>query len=103
MFAVIEVGGHQFKVNENDKFEVNRLDQKEGESFEIKRVLLISNGEDLKIGEPYLIGPKVTAKVVKHLRGEKVITIKWKAKKRHHKKIGHRQDLTEILIETISA
>lgn len=103
MFAVIELAGHQYKVAEKDKIQVNRLTEKEGEALKIKKILLLADKENVEVGEPYLVGKAVDAKVLRHFRGEKVVAFKMKPKKRHMKKIGHRQDLTELEIQSIKS
>ncbi len=103
MFAVIEIGGSQQKVAKNDLIDVNRLDAKEGDTIVIDSVVLLGESDDkAKIGQPYVEGAKVKAKVVKHFRGEKIIVFKFKAKKRYQKTQGHRQDLTKLEILDIT-
>jgi len=99
MFAVIEIGGSQQKVSKKDSIEVNRIDAKEGDTITIDTVVLVSeNDKEAKIGQPYVKGATVEAKVIKHFRGEKIIVFKFKAKKRYQKTQGHRQDLTRLEI-----
>lgn len=101
MYAIVEIQGNQFKVKKNSSIVVNRMAVEEGESVEFDRILLVDNDGEVKVGKPMLEGAKVTASVVKHLRGEKVIVFKKKRRKGHQKKNGHRQDLTQLQIEGI--
>ena len=101
MYAIIDFGGSQYKVETNKKLYVNRLETPEGESFDIERVLLVDNDGKVKVGTPTVKGAKVTAKVVEHMKGDKVIVFKKKRRKGYKKKNGHRQYLTQIQIEEI--
>ena len=102
MFAIIKIGGKQYKVEKGDKLDVEKVDAKEGESFKIEKVLLI-NDSGIKIGTPLLEGAYVDAKVVSHQRGEKIFIFKMKSKKRYRRRTGHRQSLTTIEILDIKA
>lgn len=99
MFAVIETGGKQYKVSKGDTLDIERLEEKEGATVKFDKVLLV----DEKIGTPALSGASVSAKIVSHKRGEKIIVFKMKAKKRYQKKQGHRQELTTVEITDIKA
>jgi large subunit ribosomal protein L21 len=103
MFAIIDFGGFQYKVEKDSKLYVNRLESEEGESFDIEKVLLIDNEGAVTVGTPVIEGAKVTAKVLGHLRGDTVIVFKKKRRKGYRKKNGHRQYLTQIQIEEIVA
>jgi len=103
MFAVIETGGKQYKVEKGLQLEIEKLADEAGKDIEFDKVLLTAEGTDVKIGKPYLEGVKVTAKIVEQKKGIKLITIKKKAKKRYERKIGHRQLLTLVEITGISA
>jgi large subunit ribosomal protein L21 len=103
MYAIVEVAGQQFKVEKDQKIFVHRMDSAEGESFDVEKILLIDNDGDVKIGTPLVEGAKVTAKVLQHLKGEKVLVFKKKRRKGYRKKNGHRQYLTQIQIEEIVA
>lgn len=103
MYAVIVSGGKQHRVSEGETLKVEKLQAEPGASVEIDQVLLVANGEDVKIGAPVVDGAKVTAEVVGHGRGVKVRIIKFKRRKHHMKKQGHRQWFTEIKITGISA
>ena len=101
MFAIIDFGGFQYKVEKNSKVIVNSLDLEEGQTFDIEKVLLIDNDGAVKVGTPTVEGAKVTAKVLEHDRGETLIVFKKKRRKGYKKKYGHRQYLTRIQIEEI--
>lgn len=101
MFAIIDFGGTQYKVEKDTKLYVNRLETEEGESFDIEKVLLVDNDGKVKVGTPVVKGAKVTAKVLEHLKGDKVIVFKKKRRKGYRVKNGHRQFLTQIQIEEI--
>jgi large subunit ribosomal protein L21 len=101
MFAIIDFGGYQYKVEKDSKLFVNRLDIEEGNSFDIEKVLLIDNDGAVKVGTPAIEGAKVVAKVLGHDRGETLIVFKKKRRKTYRKKNGHRQYLTQIQIEEI--
>lgn len=103
MYAVIEVGGHQYKVAQNDVIFVNRLIADVDETLEIDRVLLVSDNKNTKIGTPTVDGAKVTAKVLEHSKGEKLVVFKKKRRKGYQKRTGHRQLLTQLKIETVKA
>ncbi len=102
MFAVIETGGKQYKVNEGDVLFIEKLDVADGESVTFDKVLAIS-GEDFKAGTPYVEGASVTATVIKTGKGKKIYVMKYKAKKNEKKKIGHRQFYTKVQIDKINA
>ena len=101
MYAIIETGGKQYRVEKGSRLRVEKLSYEEGKDFEIAQVLLLKgdNGDGLKVGKPYVEGAKVMATVVQHLRGPKLIIFKKRPKKGYKKKQGHRQALTEIEIK----
>jgi len=103
MYAVIQTGGKQYRVSEGTTLKVEKLTVDEGSSFELDKVLMIADGDDVKIGAPYVDGSKVTATVKSHGRGKKVHIIKFKRRKHHLKRQGHRQSYTEIEVTGISA
>jgi len=103
MYAVIMTGGKQYRVSQGDKLRVEKLDVAEGDSVEIDQVLMVVDGDDIKIGAPLLDGGKVTAEVKAHGRGAKVEIIKFRRRKHHMKRQGHRQAYTELEITGISA
>ena len=103
MYAIVEIAGQQFRVEKDRKLFVHRLETAEGESVEFGKVLLLDHDGTVQVGTPVIDGAKVTAKVLEHLKGEKVIVFKKKRRKGYKKKNGHRQYLTQIQIEDIIA
>ena len=103
MYAIVEIAGHQFKVEKDQKVFVNRLQTEEGKKVSFDNVLLLSDGDKVTVGAPAIGGAQVSAKVLKHLKGDKVIVFKKKRRKGYRVKNGHRQSLTEIQIEGIVA
>jgi len=103
MYAIVEIAGQQFKVEKDQKVFVNRLATEEGKKVAFDNVLLIGDGDKVTVGAPAINGAQVGAKVVKHLRGDKVIVFKKKRRKGYRVKNGHRQSLSEIVIENIIA
>jgi large subunit ribosomal protein L21 len=101
MYAIVEMAGQQFKVAKDQKVYVHRLQVEEGKKVTFDNVLLLDDGSSVTIGAPAIDGAAVEAKVVKHLRGDKVIVFHKKRRKGYRKKNGHRQSLTEIVIESI--
>ena len=102
MNAIVEISGKQFKVSKDTKLYVHRLDAKEGAKVSFENVLLLDNGKKLLVGTPNVQGASVEAKVLKHLKDDKVIVFKKKRRKGFQVKNGHRQALTEIVIEKVS-
>lgn len=103
MYAVIVTGGKQYRVSQGDTLRVEKLDADEGESVDLDQVLMVVDGDDVKIGTPVLDGGRVTAEVKTHGRGDKVDIIKFRRRKQHMKRQGHRQAYTELEITGISA
>ena len=103
MYAIVEMAGQQFKVAKDQKVYVHRLQTEEGKKVTFDKVLLLDDGSNVTIGAPVIDGAAVEAKVVKHLKGDKVIVFKKKRRKGYRKKNGHRQYLTEIVVESIIA
>ena len=103
MYAIVEMAGQQFKVAKDQKVYVHRLQEEEGKKVTFDKVLLLEDGDNVTIGAPVIEGAAVEAKVVKHLKGDKVIVFKKKRRKGYRKKNGHRQYLTEIVVEGIVA
>ncbi|RSK41799.1 MULTISPECIES: 50S ribosomal protein L21 [Mangrovimonas] len=103
MYAIVEIAGQQFKVEKDQKVFVNRLQTEEGKKVSFDNVLLIGDGDNVTVGAPAIDGAQVGAKVVKHLKGDKVIVFKKKRRKGYRVKNGHRQALSEIVIENIVA
>ncbi len=103
MYAIVEIGGQQLKVEEKAKVFVNLMDAEEGSTVDFDRVLLVDNEGDIKIGKPVVDGAKVSAKVLAHVKGDKVLVFKKKRRKGYQKMNGHRQQYTQIEIEKITA
>jgi large subunit ribosomal protein L21 len=103
MYAIVEIAGQQFKVAKDQKVFVNRLSTDEGKKVSFDNVLLIGDGDKVTVGAPAINGAQVGAKVVRHLQGDKVIVFKKKRRKGYRVKNGHRQPLSEIIIENIVA
>ena len=103
MYAVIQTGGKQYRVSQGDTVKVEKLGADEGASVELDKVLMLADGEDIKVGTPYVEGGKVIATVKSHGRGKKVKIIKFRRRKHHMKRQGHRQWYTELEITGISA
>jgi len=103
MYAIVEIAGQQFKVAKDQRVYVHRLAQEEGSNVSFDQVYLLDDGKNVTLGAPAITGASVEAKVVKHLKGDKVIVFKKKRRKGYRVKNGHRQALTEILIEGVSA
>ena len=102
MYAVIKTGGKQHKVAEGEILKVEKLKATEGEPVDITDVLLIEKDGEVTLGSPFIEGAKVTAKILRHGKEDKVTIIKMKRRKDYRKKQGHRQNLSEIQIEQIS-
>ena len=101
MYAVVNILGQQFKVEKDQKVIIHRLESEAGKSVEFSDVLLVDNGGKVKVGAPTVKGASVSAKVISHLRGDKVIIFKKKRRKGYAVKNGHRQQYTKIQIESI--
>ena len=103
MYAIVEIAGQQFKVSKDLKVYVNRLTNEEGSKVSFGKVLLLDDNGTITLGAPAVEGASVEAKVLQHLKGDKVIVFKKKRRKGYKKRNGHRQYLTQIVIEGISA
>ncbi len=101
MYAIVEIAGQQFKVEKNQQIFVHRLDSKEGDKVTFDNVLLIETDGKIKVGAPKVSGAKVTAKVLEHLKGDKLTVFKKKRRKGYRVKNGHRQYLSKIEIQKI--
>lgn len=101
MYAVIEVGGKQYCVREDDIIDVERQTVQEGKEIILNKLLLVSEDKKVRIGQPYLKDAKVVALVLKHLKGKKVTSFKYRRRKSSHWKKGHRQQLTRLEIKEI--
>ncbi|AHK15043.1 MAG: 50S ribosomal protein L21 [Thalassolituus sp.] len=102
MYAVVVTGGKQYRVEEGQTLKVEKLEVATGESIELEKVLLIGNGDDVKIGAPVVEGAKVVAEIINHGRHKKVKILKFKRRKHHMKQMGHRQWFTELKITSIA-
>ena len=103
MYAVFATGGKQYRATTGDILKIEKLDAEKGTTVQLEQVLMVGEGEDVKVGTPYLKGGKVTATVVEHGRGDKIKILKFKRRKHHMKRMGHRQDFTRIEITGIAA
>jgi large subunit ribosomal protein L21 len=101
MYAVFSTGGKQYRASEGDVLRVEKLDAEKGATIELDHVLMVGEGDDVRIGTPTVKGGKVTAEVVDHGRGEKIRIIKFRRRKHHMKQMGHRQYYTELKITGI--
>ncbi|MDF2721311.1 MAG: ribosomal protein [Paenibacillus sp.] len=103
MYAIIETGGKQYKVQAGDAIYIEKLEASEGEVVTFDKVLAVSKEDGLIAGTPLIAGAKVSGKVEKHGKGEKIIVFKYKAKKNYRRKQGHRQPYTKVVIDSIQA
>lgn len=101
MYAIVEIAGQQFKVENNQVLDVYRLEGNEGDVVEFDKVLLVNNDEKVTVGAPVVKDCKISAKIISHIKGDKVLVFKKKRKKGYQKLNGHRQYLTKIQIEEI--
>lgn len=101
-YAIVEIAGKQYKVEEGRYVDVDNLGQDVGTAVNLDRVLLVSDGKDAKIGQPIIEGAAVSAKVLKNYKDKKIIVYKQKPKKGYRRKQGHRQNLTRLAIEKIA-
>ncbi len=102
MYAIVDIAGQQFKVEKDQKLYVHRLEGEEGKKVSFHKVLLIDTGSNVSVGEPVVKGASVDAKIVAHVKGDKVLVFKKKRRKGYQKLNGHRQQFTQIQIEGIS-
>ena len=102
MYAVIESGGKQHRVEPGEVLQLEKLDIAEGETIDFDKIMMIGEGEKIAIGTPYVEGGKVTAEVLGHGRGDKVTIIKMRRRKHYRRQAGHRQHFTEVKITEIS-
>ena len=103
MYAIVDIAGQQFKVEKDKKIYVHRLEGEEGEQVSFDRVLLVDNDGKVKVGTPVVKNAQVTAKIISHMKGDKVLVFKKKRRKGYQKLNGHRQYMTQIQIEEIVA
>jgi len=102
MYAVLETGSKQYRVSAGDTLEVERLETEAGQPVTLNRVLLVNNEGTVSVGTPTVAGATVTAEVVAHKRGPKLIAWKMRRRKGYHRKVGHRQELTVLKIKEIT-
>jgi large subunit ribosomal protein L21 len=103
MYAIIDIAGQQFKVEKDKKIFVHRLDEKEGTDISFDKVLLVDDDGQVKVGTPNVDGASISAKVLAHVRADKVLVFKKNRRKGYQKLNGHRQDLTQIQVGEIKA
>jgi large subunit ribosomal protein L21 len=103
MYAVIVTGSKQFTVKEGDKLKIEKLDVEVGSSVNFDQIMMVSNGDSVQIGKPFVSGAKVTATVLEQGRHKKITIVKFRRRKHHKKQMGHRQYFTEVKIEKIVA
>ena len=101
-YAVIQTGGKQYRVESGNEIDVEKLDVEVGTDIDFSEVLLVSDGVDLQVGEPFVSGAKVSAEVVDQFKDDKVIAFKFRRRKGYHRTVGHRRQLTRLKIKTIS-
>ncbi len=103
MYAIVEIAGHQFKIQKDQKLFVNRLQDEAGSDIEFDKVLLLAGEEEIQVGAPLVEGAKVKARVLEHVKADKILVFKKKRRKGYQKLNGHRQPMTQIQIEEILA
>jgi large subunit ribosomal protein L21 len=101
-YAIVEDGGKQYRAVIGESIDVDRYPLEVGEEIDMDRVLLISDGENVKVGTPFVKGAKIQATVLSHVKGPKVVVFRYKAKERIRTKTGHRQQYTRVRIDAIS-
>lgn len=101
-YAIIETGGKQIRVEAGRFYDIELLHVEPDQGYTVDKVLLVHNGDEISIGQPYVQGATVEGKILKHWRGKKVLVYKMKPKKKTRKKRGHRQELTRLMINSIS-
>ncbi len=102
MYAVVKTGGKQYRVSEGQTLKVEKINADEGASVELDKVLMVANGDDVKVGSPYLEGGVVSATIKSHGKAKKVHIVKFRRRKHHLKRQGHRQQFTELEITGIN-
>ncbi len=103
MYAIIKVGGKQYKVEQDDIIEIEHQDEQEGKKIDLNEILLISEKDSIQVGQPYVTGAKIEATVLKDLKARKVMSYKYRRRKSSHWRKGHRQLLTQVKITKLSA
>ena len=102
MYVIVDIAGQQFKVEKDNEIFVHRLSGAEGDTVEFNKVMLVEDGDNVTVGKPVVEGASVTAKILSHVRGDKVIIFKKKRRKSYQLQKGHRQDFSKVHIESIS-
>ena len=102
MYAIIEVGGSQWRVESGTRLRINRIPAAVGAQHTVDRVLLAHDGQALRVGRPYVSGAKVVCEVVEHRRGPKVISYRYRRRENWRKTVGHRQPLTQLVVKEIT-
>ncbi len=103
MYVLVEIKGRQYKVEEGALLEVDKIDKDAGETLEFDSVLLVRDGEQTKVGTPYVAGAKVTAVLEEQVKGKKIVIFKFKRRKGYRRKQGHRQQYSRIKVQSITA
>jgi large subunit ribosomal protein L21 len=103
MYAIIETGGKQFKVQEGDILKVEKLDVEQGETVEVTKVLAVVKDDEVIVGKPVVEGAKAVLKVLEHGKGDKILVFKYKPKKKYRRTRGHRQPFSRVMVEKIEA
>ncbi|MBA4541383.1 MULTISPECIES: 50S ribosomal protein L21 [Thermoactinomyces] len=103
MYAIIQTGGKQYRVEKDSVLFIEKLNAQEGDTVTFDQVLLVNKDDETKVGAPVVEGAKVIGKVVKHGKGKKITVFKYKPKKNYKRKKGHRQPFTKVVIESIEA
>lgn len=103
MYAVVETGGKQYRVSVGDTVDVEKLDCNAGDTVQLQRVLMVSDGEHIRVGQPLVENAAVAATVLRHGQARKVLVFKYRAKERYRRKVGHRQQYTRLRITDIQA
>ena len=101
MYAIMETGGKQYRVQEGDTLDIEKLPVEAGRTFDVERVLMVEQDGQVQFGTPYVSGAKVVLEVVHHGKGRKIIVFKYKAKKNYRRKQGHRQHFTQVVVKSI--
>ncbi len=102
-YAILQTGGKQYRAEEGQVIEVDRLTAEEGSTVELEQVLLLVDGENTQVGAPLVTGARIKASVLEHIRGPKILVFKYKSKMRYRVRHGHRQDYTRLRIDRIGA
>lgn len=103
MYALVEIKGRQYKAEEGALLQVDKIDKDAGETVEFDTVLLVRDGDETKVGTPYVAGAKVTAVLEEQIKGKKIVIFKFKRRKGYRRKQGHRQQYSRIKVQSINA